>query len=100
MLETPDSITCFRCHGIMQAAKYWDLRTSGTGWYQFTCINCGEVVDDTILQNRQLSVAPLTINELKKKRRKLKELGIHKDQNQSTPPLRMDHKGLREAQNG
>jgi hypothetical protein len=45
---------CTRCGGLMVADRYIDL-LDDTGKLEFTadrCIQCGEVVDQTILQNR------------------------------------------------
>lgn len=45
---------CTRCGGLMVADRYIDL-LDDTGKLEFTadrCIQCGEVVDQTILRNR------------------------------------------------
>jgi hypothetical protein len=86
---------CERCNGVLHLAKFWDLKTSGTGFYQYTCINCGNVIDDRILHNRALKTLPKSSKELKRDRRILwnKKPGsyVRKDYNQSVPPIRMDH---------
>ena len=46
--------SCTRCGGLMVADRYIDL-LDDTGKLEFTadrCIQCGEVVDQTILRNR------------------------------------------------
>ena len=57
---------CTRCGGLMVADRYIDL-LDDTGKLEFTadrCIQCGEVVDQTILRNRmanqaRIAAAPL-----------------------------------------
>jgi hypothetical protein len=54
-----DSGQCTRCGGLMVADRYIDL-LDDTGKLEFTadrCIQCGEVVDQTILQNRMANRA-------------------------------------------
>lgn len=46
---------CSRCEGLMVAEQYLDLRDD-TGHLDFwarRCVQCGEVIDPVILQNRQ-----------------------------------------------
>ena len=87
---------CPRCYGSMYQTTAWDLEVSGTGFLQWSCLNCGEVVDDTILRNRALEEMPLTRREVKQESQRL---GIEKvnpyvkkHSNQSIPPLMMEHK--------
>jgi hypothetical protein len=50
---------CTRCGGLMVADRYIDL-LDDTGKLEFTadrCIQCGEVVDQTILRNRMANRA-------------------------------------------
>jgi hypothetical protein len=50
---------CRRCGGLMVAERYIDL-LDDTGQIEFTaerCVQCGEVVDQTILANRLASQA-------------------------------------------
>lgn len=50
---------CTRCGGFMVADRYIDL-LDDTGKLEFTadrCIQCGEVVDQTILRNRMANQA-------------------------------------------
>lgn len=50
---------CIRCGGLMVADRYIDL-LDDTGKLEFTadrCIQCGEVVDQTILKNRMANRA-------------------------------------------
>jgi ferredoxin len=50
---------CVRCGGLMVADRYIDL-LDDTGQLEFTanrCIQCGEVVDATILRNRMANKA-------------------------------------------
>jgi len=95
-MEVINSIKCARCGGEMTAAKYWDLQATGTGFYQYTCINCGEVIDETILRNRALLAMPITKAEFKRAQRIAKNAEnkrpMKKDANQSVPPLRMAHR--------
>jgi len=89
------SMACERCkQGLMHAAKFWDLKTSGVGFYQFTCMNCGEVVDEVILKNRQLKELPPPIKTRSFRKMKNKKVGEYavKDFNRSTPPIRMEHR--------
>lgn len=49
-----DQTQCNRCGGLMVSDRYIDL-LDDTGQLEFTanrCIQCGEVVDQTILRNR------------------------------------------------
>ena len=86
---------CERCNGFMYKSKFWDLKTSGTGFFQFVCVNCGAVVDDTIVSNKALTKLPLGARELKRERLRIRRGNAlafaRKDKNQSVPPLRMDH---------
>ena len=53
---------CTRCGGLMVADRYIDL-LDDTGKLEFTadrCIQCGEVVDQTILRNRTANRARTT----------------------------------------
>lgn len=48
---------CLRCGGLMVAERYIDL-LDDTGQIEFTadrCIQCGEVVDPIILNNRMVN---------------------------------------------
>jgi len=54
-----DNGGCPRCGGFMVQERYIDL-LDDTGQLEFTadrCVQCGEVVDQTILANRQASRA-------------------------------------------
>ena len=54
-----ESGQCTRCGGLMVADRYIDL-LDDTGKLEFTadrCIQCGEVVDQTILRNRMANRA-------------------------------------------
>ncbi|WP_447979573.1 hypothetical protein [Candidatus Nitrospira bockiana] len=54
-----DQGRCLRCGGFMVAERYIDL-LDDTGQLEFTahrCVQCGEVVDATILNNRVASLA-------------------------------------------
>lgn len=54
-----ESGQCTRCGGLMVADRYIDL-LDDTGKLEFTadrCIQCGEVVDQTILRNRMANLA-------------------------------------------
>ncbi|WP_447984464.1 hypothetical protein [Nitrospira sp. Nam74] len=54
-----DAGQCTRCGGLMVADRYIDL-LDDTGKLEFTadrCIQCGEVVDQTILRNRMANRA-------------------------------------------
>jgi NAD-dependent SIR2 family protein deacetylase len=55
----PHQGQCTRCGGLMVADRYIDL-LDDTGKLEFTadrCIQCGEVVDQTILRNRMSNQA-------------------------------------------
>ncbi|MBA2251831.1 MAG: hypothetical protein H0W13_03865 [Nitrospirales bacterium] len=60
---------CTRCGGLMVADRYIDL-LDDTGKLEFTadrCIQCGEVVDQTILRNRMANrarTAPVTLAQV------------------------------------
>jgi hypothetical protein len=54
-----DPNECVRCGGLMVADRYIDL-LDDTGQLEFTanrCVQCGEVVDATILRNRMANKA-------------------------------------------
>jgi hypothetical protein len=54
-----DAGSCRRCGGLMVADRYIDL-LDDTGKIEFVanrCIQCGDVVDQTILRNRRASQA-------------------------------------------
>lgn len=42
---------CQRCHGLMRVERVWDA-TVGTHMPVKICINCGDVVDRVIINNR------------------------------------------------
>ena len=54
---------CHRCGGLMTSDQFSDLLNSTEllfdGW---RCVNCGEIVDDIVLQNREMPepVCPTT----------------------------------------
>ena len=49
---------CTHCKkGLMYADIFWDLKTSGKGFLQYVCANCGDVVDDVILRNRKIPMS-------------------------------------------
>jgi hypothetical protein len=50
---------CFRCSGAMIYNKFYSLYEQFWGW---KCLNCGEIVDPVILENRQLMQAGQEIN--------------------------------------
>lgn len=51
-------MTCHRCHGLMVERPCWerDWRHVSRRWahttYLWTCVNCGECIDQAILANR------------------------------------------------
>ncbi len=49
------SIPCFRCRGLMIVEESFDSipRSAGTDCLVRRCVQCGEVVDPVILQNRR-----------------------------------------------
>ena len=54
---------CLRCGGFMVRERYIDL-FDDTGQLEFTaerCVQCGEVVDQTILANRRASQARVRV---------------------------------------
>ena len=52
---------CPRCHGLMQSYTLIDLEdeTGKIAVNVLRCVNCGEVVDPVILENRKNSPAPM-----------------------------------------
>jgi len=42
---------CLRCHNVMIYDKFYGLYEHFWGW---KCVICGEIVDQVILENRQL----------------------------------------------
>ena len=53
---------CSRCGGLMVGDRYIDLQDD-TGCIEFNalrCVQCGQVIDPVILQNRLCPVAVLT----------------------------------------
>jgi hypothetical protein len=40
---------CLRCSGVMIYDKFYGLQEDFWGW---KCLNCGEIVDHVILENR------------------------------------------------
>ncbi len=42
---------CFRCNGLMIYDKFYGPHENFWGW---KCLNCGEIVDHVILENRGL----------------------------------------------
>ena len=67
MTVTPEAVAvdsgeghCARCGGLMVTDRFIDL-LDDTGNLEFTaarCVQCGEVVDPVILQNRSRRAAP------------------------------------------
>lgn len=54
----PGSIRCSRCMGLMVVEELFDFIAGGSqaGSLVRRCVQCGEVVDPVILQNRQLQL--------------------------------------------
>ena len=52
---------CMRCRGLMAEDHFIDLQeTGGLMWMKgWRCLNCGQVVDPLIEQNRRLQEAPV-----------------------------------------
>ena len=50
---------CLRCRGVMVYDKFYGLYEQFWG---LKCLNCGEIVDSVILENRQLMRAGQEIN--------------------------------------
>jgi hypothetical protein len=52
---------CMRCQGLMAEDHFIDLQgTGGLMWMKgWRCLNCGQVVDPLIEQNRRLQEAPV-----------------------------------------
>jgi hypothetical protein len=42
-------MSCSRCRGMMVREKYFGQGESYSGW---RCVNCGEIIDPLILDNR------------------------------------------------
>lgn len=51
-----DYVRCFRCMGLMVAEQGFDsmLGSSETDGLLRRCVQCGEIIDPIILQNRRL----------------------------------------------
>jgi hypothetical protein len=47
------TVTCWRCGGLLVAEPCTDLWDNGKNLAVRRCVQCGEVVDQVILQNRQ-----------------------------------------------
>lgn len=58
---------CTRCHGLMIPQACWkrEWKQVSRRWpkpfYLWSCVNCGECVDETILFNRNQTREPMTI---------------------------------------
>lgn len=52
-------MTCARCHGLMVERPLWQREWQQVsarwprGLYWWTCVNCGNCVDETIVQNQR-----------------------------------------------
>ncbi len=42
---------CLRCNGVMVHSKFYGPHEHFWGW---RCVTCGEIVDQVILENREL----------------------------------------------
>lgn len=53
-------MNCYRCTGLMQRYYIYDpdTETGNTFVKVWQCLNCGEIVDQVILKNRQLMPQP------------------------------------------
>jgi hypothetical protein len=50
-------MTCERCNGLMASERICDLQGTGDLCVDgYRCLNCGNPVDSTILENRQPSI--------------------------------------------
>ena len=58
------SLKCRRCSGTMVNERFYGREERFLGW---RCIACGEIIDETILENRQI---PERTGEKKVKERK------------------------------
>ncbi len=52
--EGQNSVRCYRCEGLMAREFCFDLHdeTGNNGFWAFRCMQCGEILDPLILQNR------------------------------------------------
>ena len=57
-VENTLSLACQRCGGILVGEHYID---SGDRFWGMRCIQCGDVIDETILRNRFASIETLTM---------------------------------------
>ena len=60
--QFPNSASCSRCGGFMIPEQCFDFLDS-TGHLDFhaqRCVQCGDLVDPTILRNRQLQFADVS----------------------------------------
>ena len=57
-------MNCERCQGLMVHELIWDPQglSSGLRANGYRCVLCGDVVDDTILANRQRSTASVGVS--------------------------------------
>jgi hypothetical protein len=56
---------CLRCNSIMIYDKFYGLQDFFWGW---KCVICGEIVDQVILENRQLVRMGRVLNTRSRKR--------------------------------
>ena len=56
---------CLRCNSIMVYDKFYGLQEYFWGW---KCVSCGEIVDEVILENRQLARMGRVLNIRSRKR--------------------------------
>jgi len=75
---------CSRCTtGLLYETVCWDEISAPQGFFTFVCINCGNVVDDIIMKNREFPMPDKRLTEHGTKKY------VRNGSNQSSPPLRM-----------
>jgi hypothetical protein len=62
-IENTPSLACQRCGGILVGEHCMDI---GDRFWGMRCIQCGDVIDETILRNRFASIETLTLTLLNK----------------------------------
>ena len=54
-IEAASALKCPRCNGVMVNERCQDMLTV---FYAWRCLNCGEIVDDVVNQNRGVVEQP------------------------------------------
>lgn len=67
--ENQNSVRCHRCDGLMAREFCFDIQdeTGNYGFWAFRCMQCGEILDPLILQNRFVQHPLLFKNRARRK---------------------------------